>query len=128
MKEKKPAGRPAKHPIEFQMMVAKKVRFEGMTYREASKIFNVSSGCVSTWVRRYGKGIGPFPKGPKKETESSAVARLETHVKELKGEIAELYLANLMLKKAIKFAVEKKKPDSSVITSENLDQYQEGAE
>ncbi len=128
MKEKKQLGRKSLHPVEFQMMVAKKVHSEGMTYREASKVFNVSGGCVSSWVKRYGKGLGPFPKPPKMESESAILARMETHVKELKSEIAELYLQNLMLKKAIKFAVERKKPNSSVITSENLDQYQGGVE
>ena len=127
MREKKPLGRKSLHPVEFQMMVAKKVFAEGMTYREAAKVFNISNGCVAAWVRRYGKKQGPFPRPVKAESESAVIARMETHVKELKGEIAELYLANLMLKKAIKLAVERKSASSSVITSENLSQYQGGA-
>ena len=53
---------------------------------------------------------------------------METHLQEFKGEIAELYLQNLMLKKAVKYALEKKNVGSSVINSENLAQYQGGAE
>jgi hypothetical protein len=52
---------------------------------------------------------------------------MEVHIKELKGEIAELYLQNLMLKKAMKLVVEKKSVSSSVITSENLEAYRGGA-
>lgn len=127
MKEKKPVGRQSPHPVEFQMMVAKKVHSGEMTYWGASKAFGVSSGCVGAWIRKYGKGTMPIPK-PRKESEATVIGRMETHVKELKGEIAELYLQNLMLKKAMKYALEKKSVGSSVITSENLAEYQGGAE
>lgn len=127
MREKKLLGRKSPHSIEFQIMVAKKVHGGEITYREASKTFGISSGCVASWVRKHGKGTTPIPK-PRKETEATVIGRMETHVKELKAEIAELYLQNLMLKKAIKYTVEKKSVGSSVITSENLAEYQRGAE
>lgn len=126
MKEKKPLGRKSPHPIEFQIMVAKKVHSKELTYREASKTFGISSGCVSAWVRKHGKGTTPIPK-PRKESDATIIGRMEIHIKELKTEIAELYLANQVLKKAIKYAVEKKSAGSSVITSENLEVYQGGA-
>ena len=127
MKEKKTLGRKSPHPIEFQMMVAKKVHSGEMTYRAANKAFGVSSGCVGSWIRKYGKGTTPIPK-PRKESDATVIGRMEIHVKELKGEIAELYLQNLMLKKAMKYALETKSVGSSVITSENLAEYQGGAE
>jgi hypothetical protein len=49
-------------------------------------------------------------------------------VKNLKTEIGELYLENLMLKKALEFSRQIKNEDSSVITSENLDQLPEDVE
>ena len=127
MKEKKQLGRKSPHSIEFQIMVGKKVHSGEMTYREASKTFGVSSGCVASWVRKHGKGTTPIPKS-RKETDATVIGRMEIHIKELKGEIAELYLANLMLKKDIKYTVEKKSAGSSVVTSENLTQFQGGAE
>jgi hypothetical protein len=48
----------------------------------------------------------------------------ETQIRNLKQEIADLYLENLMLKKILEYSKHLKKEDSSVITSENLDQYQ----
>ena len=122
MKEKKPVGRQSPHPVEFQMMVAKKVHAGEMTYREATKAFGISGGCIAGWIRKYGTGTTPIPK-PRKESDATVLGRMEIHVKELKGEIAELYLQNLMLKKAMKYALEKKSVGSSVITSENLAEY-----
>jgi hypothetical protein len=43
-KEKRPPGRDPKWTNEYMFMVVKKVLEEGMTYREAAKTFNVSSG------------------------------------------------------------------------------------
>jgi len=72
MKEKKPLGRKSPHPIEFQIMVARKVHSGEMTYREAGKAFGVSSGCVGSWIRKHGKGTQPIPK-PRKESEATVI-------------------------------------------------------
>lgn len=48
--------------------------------------------------------------------------RYEFQLRELKHEIAELYLENLMLKKALQFSQQVKRENSSVITSENSGQ------
>ncbi|MGE3262399.1 MAG: hypothetical protein AB7K68_11520 [Bacteriovoracia bacterium] len=48
-------------------------------------------------------------------------------MKDLKLEIADLYLENLMLKKALEHSLRKKNEDSSVITSENLARLKEDA-
>jgi transposase len=130
MKEKRPPGRQPKHTAEFMIMVARKVLEEGMSYREAAKTFNISHGSVHAWILKYknqehrlrrNKRISKY----KKEVDNY---RHEAQVKELKHEIAELYLENLMLKKALKHSLELKKSNSSVITSENLDQLPEVAE
>ena len=52
---------------------------------------------------------------------------MESQMRDLKHEIAELYLENLMLKKMVQHSQRIKKENSSVITSENLDQHRKGA-
>ena len=130
VKEKRPPGRQSKHSVEFQMMVARKCVEGGMTYREASKTFNVTHGSVYAWIQKFkGHTINNKRRQRKSKYDQEVEAyRHQAQVKELKHEIAELYLENLMLKKALKHSVQLKKESSSVITSENLEQLQGGAE
>jgi transposase len=109
-------------------MIGRKVIEGEMTYREAAKTFGVSHGSVSLYVRRFkkNKGWGNAAK-IKEANEKHKDQRLEYQVRELKHEIAELYLENLMLKKALQFSQQVKRESSSVITSENLDLYQKVA-
>lgn len=130
-KEKNPQGRAPKFSVEYYMMMAKQVVDEGLTYRHASQIYSVSHGTVNHWVKMYRSGVltGKVRKAKKDEKlKESDIARLEHHVKNLKTEIGELYLENLMLKKALEFSRQIKKDDLSVITSESLDQSPEVAE
>ncbi len=127
LKEKRPPGRRAKCSVEYQVMIAKKVVEEGMTYREAAKTFNVSHGAVHSYINKY-KDIGA--KAKRKVTTSKYAKEVENYrhesqIKGLKHEIAELYLENLMLKKALQHSLKMKKENSSVITSENLDRLKE---
>jgi len=126
-KEKKPHGRQPKWTSEFMWMVAQKVVEEGMTYREASKTFNISSGSVSAWVRKFRKGTLSATDTKHEVSDGLKIYRLEEQVKELKTEIGDLFLQNQMLKKALYHSQQKKKDNLSVITSENLDQYQKAA-
>lgn len=127
IKIKRPPGRQPKHTLEFMVMVARKVVDEKMTYSEASKVFGVSEGSIGTWVKRYKKKHwGPAAKS-KEVSDEGHRYQVETQIKELKHEIAELYLENLMLKKTLRYSVDSKKETSSVITSENLAQFQKGA-
>jgi len=130
-KEKRPTGRAPNYSPEYYMMMAKRVVDEGMSYREASKTFCCSHGTVNHWVKLYKSG--KLPNRIKKEKEAGktldehGVYRVERYIKELKHEIAELYLENTMLKKALEWAQRIKKEDSSVITSENLALFQRDA-
>lgn len=130
IKEKRPPGRRAKHSVEFQMMVARKCVEEKMTYREAAKTFSVTHGSVWAWIQKYKKQNYKIKSKATRSKYAQEVEkyRHEAQVKELKHQIAELYLENLMLKKALKHSVQLKKEDSSVITSENLEELQGGAE
>ena len=125
-KEKRPTGRQPKWTSEFMWMVAKKVVEEGMKYREAAKVFGISQGSVTSWVKKYRRGnLEPLSK--KELSDDSKIYRLEEQVKELKTEVGDLYLQNQMLKKILLLSQQKKKDNSSVITSENLAQFQRDA-
>ena len=124
-KEKSPIGRTPKYSVEYYMMMAKQVIEDGITFREASKIYNCSHGTVNHWVKLYRSGVLPSKvKKAKRDaaTKESDLLRFEHLVKNLKTEIGELYLENLMLKKALEYSRQIKREDSSVITSESLDQ------
>jgi transposase len=125
---KKPIGRKPKYPIEYYITMAKRVTSGEMTYRQAAKAFGVSHGVVGTWVKKFKKGTILKSKKKWVETDNAKIQRQDAHIKELKAEIAELYLQNQMLKKAITYAQSLEKESSSVITSENLDQSEEDVE
>lgn len=130
-KEKRPTGRAPKFSVEYYMMMAKQIVDDGLTFREAARIYGCSHGTVNHWLKLYRTGV--LPNKLKKikrdaKTKDSDFARLEHHVKNLKTEIGELYLENLMLKKALEFSRQIRNEDSSVITSENLDQLPEVVE
>lgn len=130
-KEKNPQGRAPKFSVEYYLMMAKQVVDEGMSYREACKVYNCSHGTVSHWVKQFRSGV---LTGKVKRAEKQALAkeqnfsRLEKQIRNLKAEIGELYLENTMLKKALEYSRLIKREDSSVITSESLDQSPEVAE
>lgn len=123
VKEKRPPGRRSKHSPSYQLMVAQKVVDDGMTYREAGKTYGLSHGSIANLVKNYKGGkLRTRRKEAKnkydKEVESY---RHQQHLKELKIQIADLYLENLMLNKILEHSLQKKKESSSDITSENLD-------
>jgi len=123
-KRRKRIGRAPKYKLEYYMMMAKQVVDHGMSFREAARIYKMSHGSVSHWKKVYLSGR--FPAMLKKEEVSPdhKLLQLETHVRNLKQEIADLYLENTMLKKMIKYSRRAKKEESSVITPENLVQFQ----
>lgn len=127
VKEKRPPGRRPKYSVTYMQMVATKVVEEGMSYREAGKTFNLSHGSVSNIVKNYkNRGSKKKRKETKsKYTEEIANYRHQSHLKDLKLEIADLYLENLMLKKMLEHSLRRKKESSSDITSENLDLFPE---
>ena len=127
-KEKKPNGRPSKYKPEFMEMVARKIVDEGVTYREVSAMFDLSHGSICAWVKKYKENNGKIKHRKPEQTQKFRIYKLEENICELKKEIGELYLENLMLKKALYHSRQRKKQNSSVITSENLDRYQEDVE
>ena len=126
-REKKIIGRQPKWTTEYMNMVSQKVVDEGMTFRVAAKTFGVSTGAINQWVKKYKKGTLVQNNADKEQAPDLKIYRLEEQVKDLKTEIGDLYLQNQMLKKALFHSQLKKKENSSVITSENLAQFQKVA-
>jgi len=125
---KQPNGRPPQWTEEFMYMVASKVVDEGMKYREASELFGVSHGSINAWRKRYQKGQ-LVPKGLETMPDTSKnleIVRMQEQIRELKAEIGDLYLHNQLLKKAMVTSQMKRKENSSVITPNNLAQFQKG--
>ena len=127
-KEKRPRGRQSKVSVEYQIMIARKCLEEGMTFREAAKTFNVSHGSVYAFIQKYknkGANAKRNARASKYNKEAEAY-RHQSRINDLKLEIGELYLENLLLKKALQHSLKMKKEDSSIITSENLERLKEG--
>jgi transposase len=124
-KEPKKIGREPKYNLDYYMMMAKQVVEQGMSYREAAKIYNMSHGSVHHWKKVYLDGKFPKMKKSQGTSVQNKLLQHETHIRNLKQEIADLYLENKMLKKMFEYSQHLKKENLSTITSENLDQYQE---
>jgi transposase len=127
LKEKVPPGRQPKYSQEYMMMVARKVVEKELSYREAAKTFGASHGTIGSWVKKYRKKDWGNAAKSKQSSQEIHNYRHEQQLKELKGEIAELYLENLMLKKILQHSQQIKKESSSPITPENLDQFRKAA-
>lgn len=128
VKLQKVIGRKPNYTEEYMMMVGRKVAEGNLTYREAGRTFGMSHGAVGSCVKRFKKGDYGNATKFKEVSERAQVQRLESNIREIKQEIADLYLENLMLKKALYYSHQVKRENSSVITSENLDRLQRGAE
>jgi transposase len=126
---KNPPGRQPIYSLEYMMMVAEKVAKGEITYREAGKLYGASHGTIGAWVKQYkSKSWGKNNRGKiQAMSESVQKHRHEGQIKDLKHQIAELYLENLMLKKMVEYSQTIKKESSSVITSENWEQFKKAA-
>jgi sensor histidine kinase YesM len=101
-----------------------------MTYREAAKTYGISSGAVSACVRLYKNKDKKIQRNKNYhvQTEAQKNYQHEARIKDLKHQIADLFLENQMLKKILSKSLQVKKLNGSVITTENLDQLQRDVE
>lgn len=131
IKEKKRLGRTPRYSDEYYMMMAKDVVANGMSFREAATKYQCSHGTVSHWSKLFRDGKLADRVEKRKYNVNKAEAQMqrqERYIKDLKAQVGELYLENQLLKKAQTYFQRAKNAPSSVITSENLDRYQEDAE
>ena len=123
LKEKRRQGRQPKFTYEYMLTIGKAIVEDGMRYREAAKLFGCSHGLLTSAKKMYLTGQPSKNHIPDEPTLETQVNRQKDQLDKLKQEIGELYLENQMLKKALYLSQQIKKGNSSVITSENLDQY-----
>ena len=86
-------------------------------------MFGCSHGVVSNAKKMYLSGQIPEGYLPEEVPLERQVKKLQEQVDNLKREIGDLYVENRLLKKAQSLSQQRRKRPSSVITSENLDQY-----
>ena len=129
-REARPNGRPSKLTAAARLAVAQTVMSKEMTYREAAKAYGISPGAVASCVRLHKKEGVNSKRNEKLNAynKASEEYRQQAHIKELKQEIADLYLQVQMLKKIVSKSLVMKKSNGSVITTENLDQLQRDVE
>jgi predicted transcriptional regulator len=129
-REKRPHGRQPIHSPEMRLMIGKKVSEKEMTYREAAKMFGISGGAVAGCVKLYLNKDKNKNRTPNYHAQNDEVAnyRHQAQVKDLKHQIADLFLENQMLKKILNKSLQIKKDNGSVITTNNLAQFQKDAE
>lgn len=128
--EKRPTGRQPKLLHETRLLIGRKCTSKEMTYADAAKAFGISQGAVGKCVELF-KREGLNQRRSERSKERSDESRNYHHqaqIRELKQEIADLYLENQMLKKIISRPRLRKNESGSVITAENLAESQEAAE
>lgn len=127
---KKSQGRPHKLPYEVRKSIAEAVVAKEMTYRQAATKYQISSGAVATCVKEF-KGGGIKKSNPPKwmleQDKTDREKALERENMSLKAELGDLYLQVKMLKKAESYIQWLRSESSSVITSENWEQFKEDA-
>ncbi len=125
MQDKQRPGRQPKFTYEFMMMIGRKVVEDKMKYKDIAKLFGCSHGLINSARKMYLTGQPSINFTPQENAVETKIGRMEDQISNLKEQVGELYLENSMLKKALYHSGQIKRNNSSVITSENLDQYQE---
>ena len=125
---KKPIGRPSKYPYEFRKMIAEKAMAGTQTYRALAREFDVPHAVITKWKRHYERGTLDTLNEPRRVVDATdtRVMNLEKENRMLKEQLGDLYMQIQLLKKAEAWAQRAKKESSLIITSENLDQLDEG--
>jgi hypothetical protein len=108
-------------------MIGKKVSEKELTYREAAKTFGVSPGAVASCVKLFlNKDVAKKKLANYHiQNDEAANYRHQAQIKDLKHQIADLFLENQLLKKILNKSLQMKKDNGSIITTENLAQSQE---
>ena len=129
-REARVIGRQPKLTQETRLLVAAKVTSKEMTFREAAKAFGISTGAVTSCVKMATKEASKTKRNGKANAYNDAADnfRHQAQIKELKETIGDLYIENQVLKKILNKSLLIKKSNGSVITTDNLDQFQRDVE
>jgi transposase-like protein len=108
---------------EFKVNLARQIEEKKITVDAAMRKYQISSGLVYTWMRRY-KGMDP---GSIVVKPSIREKELERENSALKEKLADLFMQVELLKKAEDWVASKKSASSLIYTSSNWARYKKGA-
>ena len=111
-------------------MVGKKVVEKELSYRKAAKTFGMSAGAVGLCAKLYRDKDLKINRKKRYHERNVEVDnyRHEAQIKDLKLQVADLFLETQMLKKILNKSLQIRKENGSIVTSENLDRLQKDAE
>ena len=109
-----------KFEVGFKKQLVAEIELGRMTPGAAARQHQISPSVIKRWVDQSREGT--LQAGP-----SVREKALERENRELKEKLAELYLQVEHLKKMGDYARRRKSAATSVITSQNLDQFRKGA-
>jgi hypothetical protein len=92
--------------------------------------YKIPSAVITRWKRHYAAGTLDEMSEPRRSMDSGDLKamNLEKEIRMLKEQLGDLYMQNHLLKKAQAWAQQMKNESSLIITSENLDQSDEGVQ
>lgn len=108
-----------KYDVAFKRQLVAQIAAKEITPAEASRTHDISRSLIDRWIKQSNDGtIIDRPSNREKA--------LEKEVEKLKAKIGDLVMENELLKKIQRYARQKRKEDTSVITLKNLERFQKG--
>lgn len=108
-----------KYDAAFKRKLVNQIQANEITISEASRTHDISRTLIDLWVRKFNEGtLADSPSAKEKV--------LEKEVHKLKAKVGELVMEIELLKKIQRYARQRRKEDTSVITLKNLEQFQKG--
>ena len=104
----------------FKRQVVEQLLSESSTLAQLSRRYDISSGLIVHWKRRYGEG--KLVEGPS-QTEKALVVRNA----ELERMVGKLTMENELLKKAVQYTLRRRRESSLPITARSLGASKGGA-
>jgi transposase-like protein len=108
-----------KYDAEFKRQLVRQIDAKEITASEASRTHDISRSLIDRWIQQ-------FHEGTIVDKPSAREKALEKENQKLKAKIGDLVMEVELLKKIQRYARQKKKEDTSVITLKNLEQFQKG--
>ena len=97
----------------FKREVVEELLSESSTLGQLSRRYDISSGLILHWKKRYGEGN--LTEGPS-QSEKAVLARNA----ELERMVGKLTMENELLKKAVEYTLRRRRENSSPITAKSL--------
>jgi len=108
------------YSVAFKRQVVEELLSGSATMGQLSRRYDISSGLIGHWRDRY-------TESKLVEGKSANVKALEAKIKDLEQMVGRLTMDNELLKKAMEYAMQKKRENSLPITARNLEGSDRGA-